>query len=154
MCNHSYTQDHFKNRSIGKRCHYPQFYERARSTAPSGPERSALALPMDDSGSCLFHSQQIAWKRQQDFRRKFLELVQLLEAEADGRDFDFAEFVFVGSDLGKKTEVPNNMSYTSRILSSANKRTSREHPFSIQSRSRVSLSRAAPTSDTRFSLTT
>src|ERR1051325_1652957 len=104
MCNHSYTADHFgKHRFMGNRCPYPEFYEKARSTVSRAPEAAALlALPMDDQGACIFHSQEIAWKRKNDFEGKLLHLVQLLDADGAGRDYDFAEFVFVGSELRTK----------------------------------------------------
>jgi hypothetical protein len=98
MCNHSYIADHFKkHRSIGKRCPYPEFYEKARSISGSDPEL-AVALPVDDRGACIFHSLEIAWKRKNDFMGNFLQLVRLLDAAEAPRDYDFAEFVFVGSE--------------------------------------------------------
>jgi uncharacterized protein YjbI with pentapeptide repeats len=105
MCSHSYTADHFAaQRSIGRRCPYPEFYERVRSTASkvAEPERT-LILPMDNHGLCIFHSQEIAWKRANNFGERFLEVVQWLNAEGADSDFDFAEFVFVGSELRKKS---------------------------------------------------
>lgn len=104
MCNHSYIAENFKqHRSMGKRCPYPEFYEKARSTESSAPEANlAPALPMDDHGACIFHSQEIAWKRKNDFKGKFLQLVQLLDAAGEERDYDFAEFVFVGSEIRTK----------------------------------------------------
>src|SRR5215207_3582299 len=99
MCTHSYTAGHFKNkRSMGNQCPYPEFYDKARSPE-TGP---APTLPMDDRGACIFHSQEIAWKRKNDFKGKFLQLVQLLDADGAGRDYDFAEFIFVGTEPGTK----------------------------------------------------
>jgi uncharacterized protein YjbI with pentapeptide repeats len=105
MCNHAYTADHFKShRRMGNRCPYPEFYEKAQSTASSVPEAvPAPALLIDDWGACIFHSQEIAWKRKNDFKGKFLQLVQLLDADGAGRDYDFAEFVFVGSEIRTKS---------------------------------------------------
>lgn len=105
MCNHSYIADFMHRRSMGRRCPYPEFYEKARSTESSVPDGEPLAstLPMDDGGACIFHSQEIAWKRKNDFKGKFLQLVQLLDAAGEGREYDFVEFVFVGSELRTKS---------------------------------------------------
>ncbi len=79
---------------MGERCPYPEFYERSRSQAGS-----ALVLPIDDRGACIFHSQEIAWKRENGFKANFLQLVQLLDADAAWSYYDFAEFVLVGTKL-------------------------------------------------------
>lgn len=101
MCNHSYTADYAQMpRTMGKRCPYPEFYEKARSIASSAREADRVpALPMDGSGVCIFHSQDVAWKRNNDFKGSFLRLVQLLNADEAAKHYDFAEFVFVGSEL-------------------------------------------------------
>lgn len=85
---------------MGIRCPYPEFYEKTRSTAviANGAE-PAPALPIDDRGACIFHSQDAAWKRGNDFEGKFLQLVRLLNAYEDAKYYDFAEFVFVGSEI-------------------------------------------------------
>jgi uncharacterized protein YjbI with pentapeptide repeats len=104
MCNHSYTAEHFKgHRSIGQRCPYPEFYEKVRATNTSAPEtESALVLPIDDRGACIFHSRQIEWKRRNDFKGKFLQLLQLLDTDKAARVYDFAEFVFAGNEIETK----------------------------------------------------
>jgi uncharacterized protein YjbI with pentapeptide repeats len=101
MCNHFYTADYAKMpRTMGKRCPYPDFYKKAQLTALSAPEADpARSLPVDDSGACIFHSQAVAWKRNNNFNGHFLQLVQLLNADKAVKWYDFAEFVFVGSEL-------------------------------------------------------
>jgi uncharacterized protein YjbI with pentapeptide repeats len=85
---------------MGQKCPYSQLYERVRSTSPQPPEGGASPfLPVDDRGACIFHSQALAWKRQNDFTGKFLQLVQLLNEHDAESYYDFTEFVFQGSDL-------------------------------------------------------
>lgn len=94
MCNHVYTANYKQMPlTMGERCPYPEFYEKARSTAASG---TVPALPVDDRGDCIFHSREVAWKRDNDFEGHFLQLVGLLVADTAAKYYDFAEFVFVG----------------------------------------------------------
>ena len=115
MCTYSYTRAYTSiSPYMGNRCPYPEIYERARSTASSVPEtESTLELPVDDRGACIFHSQDITWKRKNNFKGKFLQLVHLLNSDGGGRDYDFVEFVFVGNDP-RKNRAPKSMSSTSR----------------------------------------
>src|SRR6202008_672649 len=80
-------------------CPYIQFYDRIRSSgtivqSPTNPR----VLPIDDHGVCLFHSKEVDWKRQNDFKARFFELVKLLDAHDAERYYDFTEFVFLGGD--------------------------------------------------------
>jgi uncharacterized protein YjbI with pentapeptide repeats len=85
---------------MGQKCPYSQLYDSIRSTSPQPPEGGASPfLPVDDHGACIFHSQELAWKRQNDFTGKFLQLVQLLNEHDAESYYDFTEFVFPGSDL-------------------------------------------------------
>lgn len=104
MCNYIYTADYSKRpRSMGKRCPYPELYEKASSTALGKPEDVSFpTLPVDDHGACIFHSKEATWKRENDFEGHFLKLVQLLDAVDTQNFYDFAEFRFVGSELTKK----------------------------------------------------
>lgn len=104
MCNHVYTADYRQMpRTMGKRCPYPEYYERARSTAAS--TEPLPALPVDDRGECIFHSREVAWKREQNFEGHFLQLLQLLNADTAVEYYDFAEFVFVGGPTTGGTEL-------------------------------------------------
>ncbi|MGZ8394857.1 MAG: pentapeptide repeat-containing protein, partial [Nitrospira sp.] len=88
---------------MGERCPYPEFYEKIGSAALIAHEvEPTPMLPMDDRGTCIFHSQDVAWKRENDFKGKFLELVRLLNADVNAKYFDFAEFVFVGNETRAK----------------------------------------------------
>lgn len=98
MCNHVYTANYKQMpRTMGQRCPYPEVYEKARSTAANA---TVLALPVDDRGECIFHSREVAWKRDHDFEGHLLQLVRLLVAETEENYYDFAEFVFVGGCSG------------------------------------------------------
>jgi uncharacterized protein YjbI with pentapeptide repeats len=98
---------------MGQQCPYVQLYDRVRSIGAQAAEVSAAQLlPVDDRGACIFHSQQLAWKRENDFTGKFLQLVQLLDEHDAERYYDFAEFVFLGSDLIVKS---GNEEYLLRI---------------------------------------
>jgi uncharacterized protein YjbI with pentapeptide repeats len=101
MCNHVYVVSvQKKSRHAGNRCPYPRFYARA-TTAPAATGASETpVLPMDSQGTCIFHSQDIDWKRKNGFGRNFRQLVHLL-AEVE-QEHDFAEFVFVGDEVTTK----------------------------------------------------
>lgn len=89
---------------MGQKCPYSQLYDRVRSTSPQPPEIGAVPfLPVDDRGACIFHSQELAWKRQNDFTSKFLQLVRLLDDHDAETYYDFTEFVFPGSELITKS---------------------------------------------------
>jgi uncharacterized protein YjbI with pentapeptide repeats len=64
---------------------------------------TAQTLPIDDRGVCIFHSRDLSWKRQNDLKGMFLQLVRLHDLYDAERYYDFREFVFLGSDV--RTEV-------------------------------------------------
>jgi uncharacterized protein YjbI with pentapeptide repeats len=107
ICNHSYVaRYHNRPASLGQECPYAQFYDRVRPTgAPPSEAGGASFLPFDSSGACIFHSQERAWKRQNDFTGEFLQLVRMLDEHDAERYYDFAEFVFPGNDLITKRGV-------------------------------------------------
>ncbi len=83
---------------MGNRCPYPELYARAAAMARTGTGASEEpVLPMDSQGTCIFHSQDMDWKRENGFGRSFRRLVELLnQAE---QDHDFAAFVFGGDEV-------------------------------------------------------
>jgi hypothetical protein len=66
---------------------------------------TAPFLLIDERGACIFHSQEFAWKRQNDFMSKFFQLVQLLDKHDAERYYDFTEFVFLGTDRVPKKDA-------------------------------------------------
>jgi uncharacterized protein YjbI with pentapeptide repeats len=111
MCNHVYISDYSKShRSLGVKCPYTTLYDQLSKDPPipdavkstGGPGN--FSLPQDSDGLCLFHSKAADWKRAQGFGSRFLQLLSILNARADGSSYyDFAEFVFVADvDSGGK----------------------------------------------------
>ena len=100
MCNHNYTANYTRlPKSMGKQCPYSDFYQKAYSKAQLRPEEGTKpTLPIDKYGACIFHSQEIAWKRENDFKGHFLRLLQLLEDDETFKFYNFAEFKFVGNE--------------------------------------------------------
>ncbi len=104
MCNHTYTANYARlPKSMGNKCPYPDFYQKALSRVPSRPEKGAIPkLPVDKQGVCIFHSQEVAWKRENDFTGHFLKLLKLIEYDEFHDFYNFAEFKFVGNELRTK----------------------------------------------------
>lgn len=104
MCNHSYIDHPSIPRTMGKRCPYTELYEQSALIASNagGAEPMAL-LPVDSRGACIFHSQDIEWKRKNDFSARFLQLVRLLDSQGAVSDYDFVEFIFVGNEARKES---------------------------------------------------
>lgn len=93
MCNHIYEA---KNQSLPRdikiKCEYSVLYFQN-------------SLPVDDQGKCLFHSENIEWKRKNKFNDKFLKLFEAINNDDNVQYFDLRDFVFVGeliSDKDKK----------------------------------------------------
>src|SRR5215213_2294950 len=109
ICAHRYVVRH-RNRpqSMGERCPYVQFYDRIRLKELPPTACGATVFPVDDHGKCVFHSQDLDWKRQNDFTGKFLQLVQLLDMHDAERYYDFTEFVFLGNDFRTKDGFGEN----------------------------------------------
>lgn len=88
---------------MGKRCPYSDLYEKVFSIS-SQTDSSNITLPIDSHGACIFHSQDLEWKRQNDFKGHFIKLVQLLNADKEQSSYDFSEFRFVGNELKTKPD--------------------------------------------------
>lgn len=106
MCNHVYTADHSNRpRSIGKRCPYPEIF--ALHEPPGSTAGYASGLPVDSTGACIFHSHDLAWKRENGFAARFSGLIPLLDAHGIENFYDFVEFVFVGAPVTTKHGTPD-----------------------------------------------
>ena len=64
------------------------------------------SLPIDEDGYCIFHSINIDWKKENNFNQRFLDLLTILNHQANIRKnnkekrgtFNFEAFVFVGNN--------------------------------------------------------
>lgn len=95
---------------MGTKCPYPAIYENLNSALPRGSaDGRAPLLPIDGDGSCIFHSKDLEWKRANDFKMHFQKLLEILEADEMIRDYDFAEFQFVGDTRGSSPSAPQHV---------------------------------------------
>ncbi|RTZ23110.1 hypothetical protein EKN09_10705, partial [Vibrio penaeicida] len=101
MCNHIYTGN-YKTlpKAMGIKCPYPTIYENLKS-AIHGDSTGGHAplLPIDEHGNCIFHSKDLNWKRVNNFKKHFMDLLEIIGADETIRDYDFSEFHFVGDNL-------------------------------------------------------
>lgn len=77
-------------------CPYPELFEAGASSTTHVRDGADPALPIDDQGVCIFHSREVTWKRDHGFSARFVELIDLLEADEERSWWDFCEFVFIG----------------------------------------------------------
>lgn len=101
MCNYQYILDYTHlPRLMGKECPYTKIYSELKNNGTNNFENitSNLELPLDSQGICLFHSNELEWKRKNNFAIKFLELLQFLDIY-DSFEFQVGKlFRFVISD--------------------------------------------------------
>lgn len=90
-CKHRYIGNYDNYGGAPEFCSYPDLYHRL-----------GLTLPADAGGVCLFHSLDVAWKRDNGFAARFLELIAILQGDDDAGSYDFAEFVLVGEPSPKR----------------------------------------------------
>ena len=124
MCNYKYTSNYeHLHRSIGKECPYTKIYSELKNNEKYNFENitSNLELPLDSHGICIFHSNELEWKRKNNFTIKFLELLQFLAVYTDSKKYyDFAEFVFVGEYPKSSKDVKDYIfSFTNFTLNKA-----------------------------------
>lgn len=100
MCSYEYALDH-NHRSIGIKCPYPELYSRSEVRRTVGLEGLALdaSLPLDSRGKCIFHSDDLEWKRKHGFAKRFSDLLLILDSvDKESRYLDFVEFIFIGEE--------------------------------------------------------
>lgn len=104
MCNHKYSKNWHRYGLNIDQCAYTQMYQHLKDE--KNPKLQIIdfqaELPLDKNGMCLFHSYDLNWKRENEFTKKFKQLVELLDEYDTKQYYDFAEFVFVGDCKSKK----------------------------------------------------
>jgi len=101
MCKYQYKSGALEN----KFCVYPNYYNDLKTLNASDHYDKDYFLPIDEDGFCIFHSNNIEWKRENNFVRMFFDLVNLLnQTEPDHKNkhgqllrLNFAGFVFVSA---------------------------------------------------------
>ncbi len=105
MCNHSYTPNRKASVSAEKQCPYPDLFKSMLSVGQGESLPSSISkLPIDQEGICLFHSQAIQWKRDNNFTDYFFKAMRWLETDDSSKSFDFSEFTIIGPDPTHTTE--------------------------------------------------
>ena len=81
MCKYQY-----KNRKKINNCIYPKLYE----------ERG-IHLPVDKEGFCLFHSQNLSWKENEQFEQTLAELINYLDEHPQDKAYEsnLSGFIFI-----------------------------------------------------------
>ena len=103
MCNHTYTSDFRRQRTIGKSCPYTDFYQKLVDASPDTAGGLGAPMPLDPTGACIFHSSATEWKRENGFWSHFLQLLRILDGQESGSgECDFAEFCFVAEKSESK----------------------------------------------------
>ncbi len=84
---------------MSDRCFYQDYFKKFHASALNSSTHGSIStLQVDDSGKCIFHSQDIIWKHKNGFKQLFLQLVQLLNDDNTLEYYDFRDFVFVGDE--------------------------------------------------------
>jgi len=89
MCTHHHKKAYLTH--LPKTCTLAHFFN-----ATTTEKRQFSELPIDESGKCIFHSNNLTWKRAQQFTERFLELLQIMLQEETLKELDFRECQFVG----------------------------------------------------------
>ncbi len=101
MCNYVYVT----NTKAKKTCTCAELYEKTDDSNYDNPDvTSESPLPIDESGLCIFHSENVSWKRENGFVDKFLKLTSIIDDVDSLSAYDFSEFRFVGNEFMTKNE--------------------------------------------------
>lgn len=120
MCTHTYKKGIYPF-SLKKQCPYLKLFKKWKVEQVEGyiPAHFSLDLPHDSMDKCIFHSQDIAWKKANHFTKYFRALLKLHEIIPDSpRIIDLREFIIIGET------VKNN--FISRTTNEAVKRKLRD----------------------------
>lgn len=100
MCNYTYRANYKqKVATMGKTCPYPKLYKNGTFSSSEGN-----ILPIDNKGCCIFHSENITWKRENNFKEHFFKLIKLIDNDDTQKHYDFSEIKFVGDEFRRKRQ--------------------------------------------------
>lgn len=105
MCKYEYKEKtaKLKDKAV---CIYPKVYQDLKNLNSGEFSDIDLSLPLDEEGFCIFHSSNLEWKNENNFSKRFLDLLKVLNQQASKRKinkerrgtFDFSGFIFSGKD--------------------------------------------------------
>ena len=112
MCNYKYKKEKGKKRAIGANCIY------SKLTIPS--EERTLCIPIDETGICIFHSDNIKWKKENNFKNHLEDLINYIKdynlRKSKNVTFDFSEFSFVGDSQNKDAITISNIEFNKSLF--------------------------------------
>lgn len=84
MCNHKFKDD------ITQRCKWNIFFK----------EKVAIELPHDSKGKCIFHSNDLQWKRENSFTQWLVQLISLLDqCDVENDVIELDDIILAGDSL-------------------------------------------------------
>ncbi len=96
MCTHIHTKIYFKK--LPETCQIENYIAARRYSA----NLEFGDVPVDDEGKCLFHSNNLEWKRQQQCGERFLDLLRTVANDEALEYIDFREFIITGGYFAEK----------------------------------------------------
>lgn len=96
MCTHIHTKIYFKK--LPETCQIENYIVARRYSA----NLKLGDVPVDDEGKCLFHSNNLEWKRQQQCGERFLDLLREMANDETLEYLDFREFIITGGYFAEK----------------------------------------------------
>lgn len=89
MCEYKY-----KNKSMGHKIGSPCIYSNLKDKIYN---EEPLSLLIDNEGNCIFHSNNLVWKKANDFNLHLKALIKFYEKDSP-KLIDFSEIIFINSD--------------------------------------------------------
>jgi hypothetical protein len=106
MCTHQHTKNY-----------HPPLPDTCQATTYIAQRSGQFGdLPTDSTGKCVFHSQDLEWKRAQNCGERFLDLFRAMASDEDLDMLDFREFWLTGSDFSQKEGILLENSFADDIV--------------------------------------
>jgi len=103
ICSHKFEKDEKKS------CKLDEFFSQMRLKGVGSPDK-LLYLPHDAIGECIFHSQDLEWKRENNFMDWLKKLIFLSDKYDDENDeIELDEVIFVGNSLLEEQEFKHKI---------------------------------------------